>query len=391
MAWAYKRGARWYAGFRDRRGRRRARVLRGVKNKTEAKRIAVELEAREGRMALGLERPVTDDEMTVMALLDWWLEHYSRGSPSEATDRSTIHKHLPGTELATTRVDDPDLQGVVIRFLSERARVGRLKPKTVNNLRGYLHVAFSRAREQQLFRAENPITPVPRLRIPRRSGGGRALSPDHARAVIEHVSPAWRDLFATAVYTGMRKGELFALRKDVVDLKQHRLHVCASHGRDTTKGGHDDWIPIPEELIPYLRRAIKASRSELVFPGARGMHNRDTKLAQRLRSALRRAGIVEGWDHKCRRRGCRHIEHHDNADLRECPKCGFKLWPVGVPPGIRFHDLRHTTATLLLESGCDMAAVQKILRHSDPRLTTETYGHLSDDYLREQINRMRLR
>ena len=45
--------------------------------------------------------------------------------------------------------------------------------------------------------------------------------------------------------------------------------------------------------------------------------------------------------------------------------------PARLPD--RFHHLRHTTASLLLMRGADLAAMQKILRHSDPRMTTETY------------------
>ena len=52
------------------------------------------------------------------------------------------------------------------------------------------------------------------------------------------------------------------------------------------------------------------------------------------------------------------------------------------------HLLRHTTASLLLMSGADLAAVQRIMRHQDPRLTTEVYGHLSTNYLRKEIDRL---
>ncbi|WP_369406341.1 tyrosine-type recombinase/integrase [Archangium violaceum] len=55
---------------------------------------------------------------------------------------------------------------------------------------------------------------------------------------------------------------------------------------------------------------------------------------------------------------------------------------------IRFHDLRHTTASLLMMSGANPAAVQRIMRHSDPRITTETYGHLSPSYLRAEVDRL---
>ncbi len=54
----------------------------------------------------------------------------------------------------------------------------------------------------------------------------------------------------------------------------------------------------------------------------------------------------------------------------------------------RFHHLRHTAASLLLMSGADLAAVQRIMRHQDPRLTTEVYGHLAPDYLKKEIERL---
>ena len=57
---------------------------------------------------------------------------------------------------------------------------------------------------------------------------------------------------------------------------------------------------------------------------------------------------------------------------------------------IRFHDLRHTTASLLMMAGVNPAAVQRILRHSDPRITTEVYGHLAPGYLRAEVDRLAL-
>jgi integrase len=60
----------------------------------------------------------------------------------------------------------------------------------------------------------------------------------------------------------------------------------------------------------------------------------------------------------------------------------MKLWPKPVVRPIRFHDLPHTTATLLLRSGVPLVVVQKVLRHRDPKLTEAVYGHLATDYLR---------
>ena len=61
------------------------------------------------------------------------------------------------------------------------------------------------------------------------------------------------------------------------------------------------------------------------------------------------------------------------------------LFPVGQVRKIRVQHLRHSTASLLLMKGADLAAVQKIMRHQDPRITTEVYGHLQTAYLKSNF------
>jgi integrase len=51
------------------------------------------------------------------------------------------------------------------------------------------------------------------------------------------------------------------------------------------------------------------------------------------------------------------------------------LWVKPVVRPIRFQDVRHTTGSLLMMRGANPAAVQRVLRHSDPKLTTQVYGH----------------
>jgi hypothetical protein len=66
----------------------------------------------------------------------------------------------------------------------------------------------------------------------------------------------------------------------------------------------------------------------------------------------------------------------------------MKLWPVGQVRPLRFHHIRHTTASLLIMAGADLPAVQRIMRHTDPRITTEFYAHLAPGYLRNAIDRL---
>jgi hypothetical protein len=118
------------------------------------------------------------------------------------------------------------------------------------------------------------------------------------------------------------------------------------------------------------------------------------KLHGILRRALGRAGIVQGYRHTGRARvnaegkrdsfakRCTHAELAPDRAPRRCPKHGDLLWPVPQVRRLRFHDLRHTTASLLMMAGANPAAVQRILRHSDPKITTEVYAHLSPGFLR---------
>ena len=134
---------------------------------------------------------------------------------------------------------------------------------------------------------------------------------------------------------------------------------------------------------------MRTSPSELVFPAPDGkMFRKNTQLELTLRRAMRRAGLVTGYVHKCRRKGCGHQEPAADGNPRRCPKCNFKLSAIGQVRQIRFHHLRHTTASLLLMSGADLAAVQRIMRHQDPRTTTEFYGHLAAHYLKKEVERL---
>jgi integrase len=81
-------------------------------------------------------------------------------------------------------------------------------------------------------------------------------------------------LFAAALYTGLRKGELRALRKE-----RGLILVRRSRARATTKGGHADAVPVHPELMAFPRHAIESSPSPLVFAGHDGeMFAEDTDL-----------------------------------------------------------------------------------------------------------------
>jgi integrase len=275
--------------------------------------------------------------------------------------------------------------GKIELFLQRKAAM--LQPQSINHLRGYLSRAFMAAIKAELFRGVNPTTLVSKRKVPTRVAD--YLRHDEVARLLAVMNLRWVNLFATAVYTGLRKGELFGLRKRDVDLQTRLMSVQRSYGRNTTKGRHADVIPIAAELVPYLVAAIQATTCDLVFPGVDGeMMKRSVKVEQVLRRGLGRAGIVEHFQHVCRRKGCGFKVEALSNGLQLCPHDNRKLWPKAVVRKMRFHDLRHTTASLLMMRGANPAAVQRILRHRDPKKTTEIYGHLSPDYLRGEADRL---
>jgi integrase len=88
------------------------------------------------------------------------------------------------------------------------------------------------------------------------------------------------------------------LQKRDVDLKRRLLTVRRSYDNDTTKGAREEAVPIAAALVPYVEAALDASKGSLLFPRADGeMRTEADKLGKRLRAALGRAGIVEGYLH----------------------------------------------------------------------------------------------
>ena len=388
MAEPFKKRDRWWSAFKDRTGKWRYLPLT-AKTKTEARRLNMELQIREDRIREGLDVPqAVNVDKTVGALLEWWLEHRLKKTRSFSRCAGTVRKHLLAhpiaklapSELSPGRVDD---------FLSEAEF--KYSASTVNHLRAYIRSAFNAARVAERFTGNNPISrDVKKRKVARRKP--LFLKPEWVPLVLDNVPDRWRGVFAVGIYAGLRKGEILALRKEDVDLEQRLLFVRRSNDADITKGGHEDGIPIAEELLPFLRTAIASSPSDLLFPKPDGsQHPEGTDLVSVIRTALRKARIVTGYVHKCRRKGCGHQEESTDGEIRHCPRCGMKLWPVGKVIPIRFHDTRHTTASLLVMFGANPAAVQRILRHSDIRVTMDLYTHLSPNYLRDEIDKLSFR
>ena len=265
MASVYEKNGHWYLRYKTERGRWCDRKC-SARTKTEARRMADDLERSSEKVRLGLALPTP--EFSVADLLRWWLDEIWKGRPSYAKAKSALERHLIDAPLFEARVDKIT-SGQIERFLDEKTRIlgakGKpLGPQAVNHLRSFLRRAFAAAIKDKMIPGPNLLDEVRTWKVPKRK-------PDFLRLhevplVLPAVPSKWRPLFATAIYAGLRKGELLGLRKQDVDFDLGLIFVRRSYERDIPKGGHEDGIPIAAELNWYLQRAVTRSPSHLVFP-----------------------------------------------------------------------------------------------------------------------------
>src|SRR5713226_5089998 len=394
MATVERHGNSWRAIYAGPDGKR-VRESVPARNKAEAKELAARLERRAWLQRRGLEVTADDLTGTLADLCLWWLQNRCSIASREG-ERQRLQKHVMSAAVGALPLSQ--VRSSVIEDLLHRMEANGAAPGSVNKVRSLLHTAFARAKKAGRWAGENPVSETERRKVPKRVY--MTLTPEQIQKMLEQVPEEWRPLFACGPALGLRKGELFALRKADVDLARGTISVCRSHERDTTKTATAAVLPIPTALRPWLERQLREAPGTLLFPAPDGsQRSREADPQKILRHALARAGIVEGYEHRCR--WCKYSVRAADNECRYCPNCvkrtdgrgnplipprGRMLWPKAIHVGMRFHDLRHGFATELLRRGVDVHRVQRLMRHSDIRVTTGTYGHLVVEDLRVAVD-----
>lgn len=181
----------------------------------------------------------------------------------------------------------------------------------------------------------------------------RILTADEIDALLRATSKAYTPIIATAIFTGLRLSELLGLWWGDIDLDDGALHVRRTRDRageygepKTTRSART--VVLTPSLVALLRKHKSASAhngpSDPVFATRTGRPVYYRNLTrQGLAAAVTRAGI----DH-------------------------------AAQPRLRFHDLRHTYASLLIAEGLNLVFVSRQLGHADPSYTLSTYGGVFD-------------
>ena len=276
------------------------------------------------------------------AYLARWLNDSVRGSVKPITYESyemLVNKHV-GPALGNVRLSNltpAHLQG----FYRSKLDAG-LSPRTVQ----YLHVVLHRALKQALrwgLVPRNVAEAVDPPKVPKKDV--TPLSPDQARALLEATrGDRLEALYVLAVHTGMRQGELLALRWEEVDLDAGVLRV-----RGTKTARSRRTVKLSQSAVDALTNHLTRQLGEIDRAGDSWREN-GLVFATEVGTSLNRHNLTQ--------RSFRPL-----------------LAKAGLPQ-IRFHDLRHTCATLLLSRGVHAKFVQELLGHSTIAITLDTFSHV---------------
>ena len=307
-------------------------------------------------------------EYTVGQWLEVWFNDYAMlkvRPSSHQTYRGYLDHHIKPYigNIPLTKLSSLDLQRLYKKLLSD-GRVDRieskkqpkgLSAKTVRNIHQIISSALKLAIEQRLI-ARNPADGCALPKAERKEM--QTLPVEQLTSFLREA----KDSGVFALYyidltTGLRRGELLGLKWSDIDLEKGNLRVQRQIGRIDgkiiemplkTKNAYRT-LPLSADAIDVLmQQRRKTGNSEWVFPSPTGGPMSPDSVLHMLHRVLKRAGL----------------------------------------PKVRFHDLRHTFATLALQNGVDIKTVSGMLGHFSAGFTLDTYAHVTTAAKREAARTM---
>ena len=301
-----------------------------------------------------------DSRMTLGEWLDRWLAEYKDGTIRPGTlegyrnyIENYIKPQLGGKQVSLITTQDVQR---MYRRLKSGGRVRedvdgskRLSDSTVRHIHTMLHGAMKAAVQAHII----PKNPTENATVPKSNYKPmQVLSEQELDTFLQAVQKddIWRDFFYTELMTGLRRGEICALMWRDFDAKTGTLGISRTlHSKgqgiyalgETKTSQGNRTIILPESVAALLRARKKKSISQWIFPQPTSPElpmNPGTAY-RRLKTLLEEAGL----------------------------------------PSIRFHDLRHTFATLALQNGMDVKTLSAMLGHVSAATTLDIYTHSTSD------------
>ena len=300
--------------------------------------------------------PFLENEDTVGLYFRRYMDQVAIHSVKPSTFKSYNHwvsKHvIPEIgHIKLKELKPGHLQSLYAQKLSEG-----LSKRSVQYIHALIRKIMNQAVKANLI-ARNPTNAVEAPKPERKEP--KTLTIDEARRLFESVeTPRWRTIYIIAVMMGLRKSEILGLRWQDVNFENKTLSINniiyeidgnVYEGTPKTQKSRRT-VLMPDFVCETLQTYKKLANTKegLVFQTESGRAVSPRNLSRHFYIAL------------------------DKADL----------------PRIRFHDLRHTAATILLSQNVHPKVVQEMLGHSSITLTLDTYSHVIQGIQKEAANKM---
>lgn len=294
------------------------------------------------------------DNLKTGEYLQRWLEDSVRDTVRQRTYEGYAHiveRHIvPALGRVKLKALTPDR----VRGLYRERLDSGLSPRTVQ----YIHTTLNKALKQAVADGLIPRNAAASLKAPRPTKKEiRPLTAEQVRDLISAVRGERSEaLYTVAIHCGLREGELLALRWEDINLETATLQV---------------------------RRTLSEARSGRIFEAPKSGKGRSLRLTRQATDALR-AHRKRQLEEKMQKAGlwedhglvfpsqvgtplsARNLQRSFKSHLRR----------AGLSDSVRFHDLRHTCATLLLSRNVHPKYVQELLGHADIALTLNVYSHV---------------
>jgi integrase len=287
-------------------------------------------------------------DISLSAWLDKWMSEYKSRTVRPTTYKSyvnLIERHIKPVigKKKLSRLSETDVQ----KFYNDKLNDG-LSASSVRAIHMVLHQAVNAA----LCCGAVLHDPTDGAVLPKREVFEKSvLSKPQTDALLNNLKddPIWYDFFCTEVMTGMRRGEICALKWEDFDENNGTLHIRRSvhyeHGEpvtgDTKTSEGNRTIVLPATVLEMLIDRKKRIGGEWIFPdpfkAKRPVIPQSAYI--RLQKALKEAGL----------------------------------------PHIRFHDLRHSFATMAASNGVDPRTLAGVLGHTNASFTLDVYTHVTTD------------
>lgn len=359
-----KRGDAWWIFINHKRRRKAKRV--GDRKAAELAAIKIRAKLAEGDLT-----PLEDQQpaapLTFQAYAETWITTHAQQACKFSTAR-VYENNLKGHVFPVLGakpvggITRPDCKTLIAA-----CREKKLSPKSIENICRTLSSVLTQAVEDGLA----PANPAFRLgRYYRQNDQPkieiRPFTREEAAAFMtaskEHA-PREAVLFLCALRTGMRLGELLGLQWGDIDFAGKFLDVRRNRvaGKTTTpKNGKARRIDMSTQLAESLRSLLTERKAEKL--------KRGWKVMPEWVFCTEDGSAVDGDN----------LRHR--AFYRVLERAGLRR--------VRFHDLRHTFATLLIQNGESLAYIRDQLGHSSIQLTADVYGHLIPGANRQAVDRL---